>query len=171
MKGFRWLKTGTLAWRGSFSHRNCGYTIRNFDIMGLIGIAISRYQPKIIKELLLITKGNNMGSYISINGKSMFFSGGNIVVNGDRVIIDGKEIDMGEQKTINITVEGNAGDISGDFEEIKVRGVVQSVLNKNGSIVIEGDVHGNVENKNGNISIMGSVFGDAETKNGNIRHR
>lgn len=109
-----------------------------------------------------------MGNKITINGVS--FSGNNIQIINDKVIVDGKDLTP-ETKEINIVVDG---DLIGNLEfhngkaEIK-GGVHKSVKSHNGDIKIGSVVGGDVSSHNGNIE-CGHISGSVKTKNGNIKH-
>ncbi len=111
---------------------------------------------------------------VVINGKSFNCKGGSISVSNNRVIIDGKDVtglDSFSEKEINITIEGNCGDVSIEVGNITVNGsVTKSVRNTNGNIDISGDVGGDVKTTNGSID-CGNVNGDVKTVNGNIKHK
>ena len=108
------------------------------------------------------------GSTVQINGQT--FSGGDVSVIGNKVIIDGKEVnyDKASSGTLNIIVQGNCGDITSENGNITVNQNTNNVESKNGTINVKGSVGGSVENKNGNIKVQGNVQGNCTTKNGNI---
>ena len=105
---------------------------------------------------------------ITINGQT--FSGNNVSVVNGKVIIDGKEQELaGDEKVLNITINGNCGDVELSQGDITVNGNVNGkVYNDQGSIKC-GDVGGNVTNNQGSIR-CGDIKGNATTNMGNI-HR
>lgn len=106
---------------------------------------------------------------ININGK--VYSGNNVSVVNNKVIIDGKRVDDENSKEIKISVEGNIQSLDVEYcDEIKITGECESVVSKNGNIQVKGNVKGDVTSKNGNI-ICRDVEGSVETKNGNIVHQ
>lgn len=108
---------------------------------------------------------------INVNGKIIKSNKGDITISGNKVFVDGVEIDTEDEKTINVNVDGNVQTLIVDnANEIKINGDAYDVSSKNGNVTIIGNVSGNVDNKNGNIS-CGDVGGDVTTKNGNIRHK
>lgn len=106
---------------------------------------------------------------ITINRKS--FQGKNLSMLGDKIYIDGKLITGDDnQKEINITVDANIESLHIDYcNNLHVIGDCQSVVSKNGDILIKGNVIGDVINKNGNI-ICRDVAGNVDNKNGTITH-
>jgi len=108
------------------------------------------------------------GSTVQINGQT--FTGGDVSVIGNKVMIDGVDVNYSENtgSTINITVQGNCGDITSENGNITVNQNTNNVESKNGTINVKGSVAGSIENKNGNIKVQGNVQGDCTTKNGNI---
>jgi len=113
-----------------------------------------------------------MASTININGKR--FSGNNVVMTDNIIYIDGKKIedvDILEAKTVNITIEGNLDNLEVDCcETIIVKGDVNGdVKTSQGSIEIDGNVKGDVKTSQGSIR-CGNVGGNVKTSQGSIRH-
>ena len=103
---------------------------------------------------------------IIINGKS--YSGSNLTISNNKVIIDGVVVGDDDSKIINIKVEGNINSLIVDnCNKLEIVGDCHNVSSKNGNISIKGNVENNVENKNGNI-VAKNIAGNATTKNGNI---
>ncbi len=108
-----------------------------------------------------------MGSQVTINGKSYF--GNNISVSNNKVYIDGKEATPGEDKVINISIEGNVESLSVDgCDHVTVSGSAGSVKTLSGNVNIKGDVSGDANTMSGNLS-CGNVGGSVKTMSGNIR--
>lgn len=100
---------------------------------------------------------------IRINNIS--YVGSSITMNGNKIIIDGKDVST-DSKEIIIHIEGDINDLSVDnCDAIDVKGNVGNLVTKNGNVDVTGNVTGNVESKNGNIN-CGNVSGSVETKNG-----
>lgn len=95
-------------------------------------------------------------------------NGGSIVISNGQVTINGIVQELGDSKTINITIEGDCDKIECDnCNTINVKGKINSYVNtKNGSINCS-DIGGNAETKNGDIE-CGHVDGDVNNKNGDI---
>ena len=104
---------------------------------------------------------------ININGKT--YSGNNIVVDNNRVIIDGKDVTDNHKNEVKINIT-----VNGDLEKLKVDVAETVTVNGNaGSVdVVNGDVKcGNVKEGvstvNGDIE-AGYIEGGASTVNGDI---
>lgn len=91
-------------------------------------------------------------SKITINGKS--YVGDSIVINNDKIIIDGKNLsDHDQEKEINISVEGDINALDVDVcQRIEVKG--------NGNV-------GYIKSVSGTV-FCNNITGDAETTSGNI---
>lgn len=117
----------------------------------------------------IITKN---GKRIVVNGK------GGIVITDGEVFIGGKKVDLdefanteGNDKTINIYVEGNVDKIEADnCGKISVTGDVGNVHTHCGDISVSGKVNGNVRTNMGSIE-CGDVLGDAHTNMGSVTIR
>lgn len=90
-----------------------------------------------------------MSSQITINGVKITIEGnGNVCIRNGKVIVDGKEINVGDKK--DVTIIGNVGKIECD-----------------GDVVVEGAVNGNIScggscrcgDISGNLNAGGSVHG------------
>lgn len=103
---------------------------------------------------------------VSING--VRYSGSNISIQGDRVIIDGK-VQEGSSLTgpIIITVDGDVGEISTISGEVNVHGNVGSVSTTSGDVECE-EVHGSVDTTSGDVTVGGSILGSVDTTSGDI---
>ncbi len=123
---------------------------------------------------------------VTINGKTITSSGSISIING-KVYIDGKEQETGDEKVINISIEGNvekleapgcgtitvsgnAGTVSTTSGDVEIGGDVHSgVSSTSGNIEVEGNVSGNLSSTSGNIKCK-NVVGDVRTMSGNIKH-
>ena len=102
---------------------------------------------------------------ISINGKT--YSGDNITINNNQVIIDGKNVTPNESQ-ITIVVNGNLNTLKVDVvENITVNGECGNVDVVNGDVNC-GNVKTGVKTVNGNIE-AGYVEGGITTVNGNVK--
>ena len=114
---------------------------------------------------------------IVINGKS--YSGKNITIRNNQVIIDGKDLTP-NAKQIQIVVEGNIQDLEVDVcDSVRIIGEVGSVRTSSGDVQIKGDVKEGVNTTSGDVEckvINGSVYttsGDVEASSigGNVETR
>lgn len=105
---------------------------------------------------------------ITINGKK--YSGNNISINNNKVVIDGKTINE-NSKEIYIYVDGNIESLSSDIvSQLIVDGDVNTLTTTNGDCVVLGDVTNNIKTTNGTVKISGSVGGNVKTTNGNVKY-
>lgn len=106
---------------------------------------------------------------IVINGNS--YSGRNITINNNKVIIDGV-VQTFDETEINIVING---DVEGGVElssgDITIGGSVSGkVSTKSGDIRIAGNTTGDVSSMSGDVN-CGSVVGDIRTVTGNVVSR
>ncbi len=102
---------------------------------------------------------------ISINGKSFF--GNSITINGNKIIVDGKDITPNE-KTINIVVNGNIDNLEVDScNKLEIHGDVNKLKNCSGDVEC-GDIKGDATSGSGNIKCKGNVGGNVSTGSGNV---
>lgn len=93
--------------------------------------------------------------------------GNNVTLLNGKVYIDGKLINV-EEKTINISIEGNCENISADHcNKIEVTGNANKITTSMGDVTVRGNVSGNVEASSGDI-YCGDVTGNVETSMGDI---
>ncbi len=106
---------------------------------------------------------------ITINGHT--YSGGrSISITNGKVIIDGNDVTP-EGKEINITVHGDIHIIDVDVcNKVSVNGNAHEVKSASGDIDITGDVSGSVHSMSGNVE-CNEVKGSISTMSGNIKHR
>jgi hypothetical protein len=101
---------------------------------------------------------------IKINGKE--YKGNNVVVQNNRVIIDGEDVTP-KEKEINISVEGNIETLKVDeANQITVNGEVGTLDSINGKVKC-GNVKGHVATVNGDVE-AGYVEGGVSTVNGDV---
>ena len=93
-------------------------------------------------------------NFFNSSSSSIQISGNNIIRVGNKLIVDGQEINLDKpQQIINITINGNVENL-----DVPVLGTVN----------IQGDCK-SVDITNGSINIQGSVSGDVKTVNGSIK--
>ncbi len=105
---------------------------------------------------------------ISINGKS--YTGSNIQVINNRVIIDGKDVttEHADSKEISIVVEGSLDSLQVDYaKKIEVQGNVNSLTCASGDVTC-GNVQGNVKTTSGDIECS-FIGGDVQTNSGDVK--
>jgi hypothetical protein len=109
-------------------------------------------------------------SSVTINGKR--YVGSTVEVVNDEVKIDGKRVDTTESscKVINITVEGNCGNVTVQVGDVTVKGSVDGEVHTGMGNIECGSVTGSVDNAMGDIT-CGDVGGDVDDAMGNISCR
>jgi hypothetical protein len=110
------------------------------------------------------TKG---ASRVTIDG--IDFVGGNISINGTKVIVDGVEQDGELLGDVQIIVHGDAQSIETTKGNVSVQGKATSVKTMSGDVTC-GDVSGSVGTMSGDVT-CGSVGGSIKSMSGDIRLR
>lgn len=99
------------------------------------------------------------------------FTGNNITVSNNRIIIDGKDITdtLPEQKTYNIEVTGDIQSLDVDAcNSLTVKGTVGSIKTLSGDVDC-GDVTGSVSTMSGDVKCK-NISGSVSTMSGKIKH-
>lgn len=104
-------------------------------------------------------------SSVAINGKT--YVGRNINIDGQRVIVDGKQVT--EAAVVDIVINGNVEKIDGACD-VKVTGDVGEIDTSSGDISVTGNVKGNVKTTAGDVEIGGNVGGSVKTTAGDITY-
>lgn len=100
------------------------------------------------------------------------FSGNNLTISNNRVIVDGVDItaNLPEQKTFNIEVTGNLEILKADIcQKIHIKGTVGHVQTQSGDVEC-GDVKGSITTMSGDVD-CGTVEGSIQTMSGNVKHK
>jgi hypothetical protein len=109
---------------------------------------------------------------IRINGRKISATGTNISIVGDRIYVDGQLVDETgapkDEKVFNIVVEGDAGNIDGDFARIDIQGSAARVKTMSGDVTVRGEVRGDVGTMSGDVRVGGSVAGKIKTMSGDV---
>lgn len=105
------------------------------------------------------------GSTVSINGQ--VFSGRNISINGDKVIIDGVEQKQSLAGPITVIVNGDAESVETSSGSVEVKGSAGRVKTMSGNVRC-GDVSGDASTMSGGINCQ-AIAGNAKTMSGDIR--
>ena len=119
----------------------------------------------LFKNIFATITGSKSGS-ITINGKS--YSGTNVQINGNSIIIDGIVQGEDSSKIINISIEGNVDAVSTTSGKIYVAGNAQRITATSGDININNNVSGDVMTTSGDVTIAGSVSGNIKTTSGDV---
>jgi len=111
-------------------------------------------------------KGNSI-SNVTINGQS--FTGKNVVVSNNKIMIDGKEAEINyEEKTFNIVVTGDVESVVNESGLINVTGNAGEIKSTSGDIEIGGEVKGDVKTTSGDVASKGDIVGDVGTVSGDV---
>ena len=101
---------------------------------------------------------------------NMKFSGQNVSISGNRIMINGKDItnEIVDAKEYNITINGNCENLSCDeANQVEVKGSVNELKTMSGKVSVGGNVNGNVKTMSGNVSCK-NIDGNVKTMSGNI---
>lgn len=136
------------------------------------GDAIKHAQGSVEDVVAKPFKKRNMSSSsnITISGGGILkdHSGKTILVVGNRIFIDGKDVTP-DAKQIKIEVFGNIDVLDVDAcNTISISGSCASVAGGSANITIGGHVTGRVHTGSGDISISGSVASDVQTGSGDV---
>lgn len=88
-----------------------------------------------------------------ISGDLVGGKGLTVTSNGDKILVNGKEVFQTSDKIISILVEG---DVDGNVETVS------------GDVVINGNVMKNVSTTSGDIEVAGAVGDDVKTVSGDV---
>ena len=106
---------------------------------------------------------------ITINGQT--FTGKNINVSGNKVIIDGIDVTP-ESKEINISILGSIEDLKvSSCNKLTIDGSVGSVSTQSGDVEVTGDITGDVKTMSGDVNCSGNIGGSVKTISGDIKYR
>lgn len=107
---------------------------------------------------------------ITINGNKISVVGNNVSIANGKVFIDGKEQGSEDSKVINISIEGDVGNLDVDYcQKIDISGSVKKATTQSGDISVSGNVSEGVNSTSGDIEIDGDVEGDIKTVSGDVR--
>ena len=109
-------------------------------------------------------------NFFNGSSNSIQINGNTITTVGNKLIIDGQEIDLNKpQQIINITIDGDVENLDVPVVgTLNIQGDCKSVEVTNGSINIQGNVSGDVQTVNGSIK-ANSILGKCSTVNGSIK--
>lgn len=103
---------------------------------------------------------------MTIDGKD--FVGGSVIINGNKVIVDGVTQDGELVGDIEIHVHGDAASIETTSGSVNAMGNVGPVKTMSGDVTC-GNVSGSVSTMSGDVD-CGKIEGSVSTMSGNIRH-
>lgn len=105
---------------------------------------------------------------IQINGK--VYQGNSISIKNGNIIIDGNKVET-DEKQISISVDGNIESIDADCcERIEVTGNSGKISTMSGDVRIGGDVNGSIKTMSGDVR-CGNVTGSVDTLSGDVEYR
>lgn len=107
-------------------------------------------------------------STITINGNTFTTNGRSIVMKNGKLIVDGNTLYGGQDKKINIVINGPVGNVEIDYcDKIELENAT-SVKTGTGDITVTGHVSGDAKTSQGNIRVTDYIGGDVKTSQGNI---
>lgn len=109
---------------------------------------------------------NTNSSSITVNGRT--FKGNNVSIVNGKITVDGKEVDMPEEKQIHIRIDGDIGSLNLDCGEIEVSGDVGNLVSRCGNVTVGGDVKGEATLNMGDLECE-NVFADVQVDMGNVK--
>lgn len=97
------------------------------------------------------------------------YSGNNISIRNNRVIVDGNDVTP-ETKEIIINVEGNLENLDVEYaNKITITGDVGEVRTSSGDIEVSGVIKGNISTSSGDVECDGDVGGHINTSSGDVK--
>ena len=109
----------------------------------------------------------NSKATVTIDGKS--FSGNNIQIKGNKVIVDGQSQDGELIGNISVEINGNVDSLTTGSGDVVVHGDANSIKTGSGDVNIDRNVAGNVSTGSGDVD-CGTINGNISTGSGNIIH-
>lgn len=111
------------------------------------------------------------GPTCTVNGVEV--SGQNITIEGNQVFVDGKPVEVEQQKQITITINGDCDSVETTSGDVTVSGVAGSVKTMSGDVDVVGSsgIKGSVKTMSGDVSANGTIGGNVSTMSGDIRHK
>lgn len=109
-------------------------------------------------------KINTGGSSVTIDGRT--FTGRNISINGDKVVVDGVEQSGSLVGPVSVTVNGDADSIETGSGTVTITGSAGRVETMSGDVHC-GAVSGDVETMSGDVT-CGPITGSVKTMSGDI---
>jgi DUF4097 and DUF4098 domain-containing protein YvlB len=106
------------------------------------------------------------GTRVNIDGRDLV--GRSIVINGDKVTVDGVEQPGSLVGPVSVTVYGNVESLDGAMASVGVSGSCGAVKTMSGDVRC-GDVSGDVSTMSGDVT-CGRIGGAVKTRSGDIHH-
>lgn len=107
------------------------------------------------------------GASVTIDGKA--FTGRNVSIVGNKVVVDGIEQEGELVGPVSVTVNGNAESVESGSGRVEVAGTVGRIKTMSGDVHCA-NVTGDVGTMSGDVT-CGSIGGSVKTMSGDIRHR
>lgn len=162
----------------------CGSTIKTIGIFNRKEYCINPEckNHKIIEDIIKNIAGDkkmffknkqaeihmNIGSSITINGDD--YVGGDVIIDGDKVIIDGEEITKKyPTKKIDIIINGDIQSVNLENGSIKCDSINCNLKTVNGDVEAD-EIIGDVKTVNGDVE-CNTISGNVKTSNGKIKYK
>lgn len=110
------------------------------------------------------------GATVKINGSVVHGNvAGGVIINGDRVIINGEEImSLKGVGPVTIQIEGSVSELQVSTGSVVVGGDVFTANTVSGDVIIKGSVERSVKTVSGDVTVHESVGDRVETVSGDI---
>ena len=105
---------------------------------------------------------------IVVNGVN--YSGNNVTIFGDKVLVNGKQVDLKGQLKVEIIVHADDATISTESGTVTVNGNTKNIKTMSGNVSTQGYVEGNISTMSGDVTVASSVHGNVSTMSGDIRY-
>jgi len=112
-----------------------------------------------------IIKGISGKSTVTVNGKT--YTGNNIQVTDNEVIIDGKKTGIADRKVV-INITGNVESITTGSGNVSVTGDAVDIKTASGNVKVDLSVNGDISTVSGDIDVGSGVSGDIQTTTGDV---
>jgi hypothetical protein len=119
-----------------------------------------------IESIKSLFRKNSGASSIIINGVS--YSGESVTINNDKIIIDGKPVDMPDGKKIEVTVQGDLRSLQLTNGIVNAQGLIGDIGMQNGTVNAAADIKGGISLGNGKV-ICNDVYADVNVDMGSIK--
>lgn len=109
----------------------------------------------------------NNKSTVQINGIS--YTGKNVTINGDKVVVDGVIQTQSLAGPITVTVQGSCDSVSTASGDIYINGNSGRVTATSGDIDVIGNVEGSIQTVSGDVNVRRTHTNNISTVSGDIR--
>lgn len=106
---------------------------------------------------------------VTINGVTYAFTGASVSIQNGKIIVDGQDLTP-DSKQIDIAIEGNVTKVEvGACQTMRILGDVGSVSTQSGDVDVSGNVLGSIQTMSGDVECK-NVGGSVSSVSGKIKH-